>query len=40
MELEELSDNDEIAIGRFRLYFVSLSGEEARRPASVGSGVG
>jgi hypothetical protein len=27
VELEELEDGDEIGIGRFRLFFVSLSGE-------------
>jgi hypothetical protein len=31
IELAELEDGDEIAIGRFRLFFLSLSGERAPR---------
>ena len=36
VELAELEDGDEIAIGRFRLFFVSLVGSAAssRRPSS------
>ena len=42
VELEELRDGDEIHIGRFRLFFVSLSGEgdADRTPESLGSAVG
>jgi predicted nucleic acid-binding Zn-ribbon protein len=40
VELAELDDGDEIAIGRFRLYFVSLSGDESRSPEGIGSAVG
>ena len=42
VELEELDDGDEIHIGRFRLFFVSLSGEGDgdRAPEGVGSAVG
>jgi len=29
VELAELGDGDEIAIGRFRLFFVSVAGESA-----------
>jgi predicted nucleic acid-binding Zn-ribbon protein len=40
VELAELQDGDEIAVGRFRLYFVSLSGRGSRSPEGVGSAVG
>lgn len=41
VEWNELEDGDEIAIGRFRLYFVSLSGGEgSRTPEGIGSAVG
>jgi predicted RNA-binding Zn-ribbon protein involved in translation (DUF1610 family) len=40
IELAELADGDEIAIGRFRLYFVSLGGEGSRSAEGVGSAVG
>jgi FHA domain-containing protein/zinc ribbon family protein len=40
VELHELEDGDEIAIGRFRLYFVTLSDEGSREPEGVGSAVG
>lgn len=40
VELDELEDGDEIAIGRFRLYFVSLSGRGSRDPGGVSSAVG
>lgn len=40
VELAELEDGDEIAIGRFRLYFVSLAGDESRSPEGIGSAVG
>jgi predicted RNA-binding Zn-ribbon protein involved in translation (DUF1610 family) len=40
VELEELEDGDEIQIGRFRLFFVSLSGEGSPSPQGVGSAVG
>jgi hypothetical protein len=41
VELEELEDGDEIQIGRFRLFFISLSGqgESAPSPEGVGSAV-
>jgi hypothetical protein len=35
VELAELEDGDEIAVGRFRLFFMSMSGE--RSPEGVGS---
>jgi hypothetical protein len=45
VELEELTDGDELAIGRFRLYFISLAGEaepirrvEEQRPEGRPSG--
>ena len=38
VELAELSDGDEVAIGRFRLYFMDLTGERA--PAHFRSAVG
>jgi FHA domain/Zinc-ribbon containing domain len=37
IELAELEDGDEIAIGRFRLYFVGLSGGHSPRRATAGS---
>jgi predicted RNA-binding Zn-ribbon protein involved in translation (DUF1610 family) len=40
VELQELTDGDEIAIGRFRLYFVTLRGDEERSPEGVRSAVG
>jgi predicted RNA-binding Zn-ribbon protein involved in translation (DUF1610 family) len=40
VELEELEDGDEIQIGRFRLFFVSLSGDSSQTPEGVGSVVG
>ena len=40
VELGELQDGDELAIGRFRLYFVSLEGEDSPDPESLGSAVG
>jgi DNA-directed RNA polymerase subunit RPC12/RpoP len=40
VELAELRDGDEIAVGRFRLYFVSLGGRGSRSPEGVGSAVG
>jgi hypothetical protein len=40
VELAELADGDEIAVGRFRLYFVSLGGRGSRRTEGVGSAVG
>jgi hypothetical protein len=40
VELGELDDGDEIAVGRFRLYFVSLSGRGLRSTESVGGAVG
>jgi hypothetical protein len=36
IELAELADGDELAIGRYRLYFVSFSGSGSRAPESVG----
>jgi predicted nucleic acid-binding Zn-ribbon protein len=35
VELAELGDGDEIAIGRFRLFFVSLAGERSSTPATA-----
>ena len=40
VELAELEDGDEIAIGRFRLYFISLSGRGLRSPESITGAVG
>jgi hypothetical protein len=40
VELAELDDGDEIAIGRYRVYFVSLSGHGIRSRESVGGAVG
>ena len=42
VELEELRDGDEIQIGRFRLFFVSFSGDgdAGRAPEGVGTAVG
>jgi pSer/pThr/pTyr-binding forkhead associated (FHA) protein/DNA-directed RNA polymerase subunit RPC12/RpoP len=40
VELAELADGDELAIGRYRLYFVSLTGTGAHAPESVGGAVG
>ena len=42
VELEELQDRDEIHIGRFRLFFVNLSGlgDGDKAPEGVGSAVG
>jgi pSer/pThr/pTyr-binding forkhead associated (FHA) protein len=40
VELAELEDGDEIAIGRFRLYFISLSGHGLRSRDSVSGAVG
>jgi pSer/pThr/pTyr-binding forkhead associated (FHA) protein len=40
LELAELRDGDEIAIGRFHLYFLSLSRSGARRGVRVGSAAG
>ena len=40
VEHHELGDGDEIAIGRFRLYFLSLSGRGTRSPEGIGSVVG
>jgi pSer/pThr/pTyr-binding forkhead associated (FHA) protein len=39
VELAELDDGDEIAIGRFRLFFVSLASElESSRSATTTAG--
>jgi hypothetical protein len=40
VELSELADGDEIAIGRFRLHFMSVAGESSEAPESVGGAVG
>jgi predicted RNA-binding Zn-ribbon protein involved in translation (DUF1610 family) len=40
VELAELEDGDEIAIGRYRLYFVSVTGEGAPAPEGVETAVG
>ena len=40
-EMRELADGDEVTIGRFHLYFMSLTGDPARnRRAGVGSAAG
>jgi len=36
----ELEDGDELAIGRYRLYFISLSERDARAPVGVSGAVG
>jgi DNA-directed RNA polymerase subunit RPC12/RpoP len=40
VELATLSDGDEIAIGRFRLYFLSLAGRGMRSSGSYSEAVG
>jgi pSer/pThr/pTyr-binding forkhead associated (FHA) protein len=40
VELAELADGDEIAIGRFRVYFVSLTEEGSQAPGGVQTAVG
>jgi predicted nucleic acid-binding Zn-ribbon protein len=40
VELAELEDGDELAIGRFRLYFISLSGRGLRPAAGFSGAVG
>jgi hypothetical protein len=40
VELAELEDGDELSIGRYRLFFISLSGRGLRSPAGVGGAVG
>ena len=40
VELGELRDGDEIAIGRFRLYFVQVEEQSQLSPERVGSAVG
>jgi predicted nucleic acid-binding Zn-ribbon protein len=40
VELAELEDGDELAIGRYRLYFISLTGRGLRAAAGVGGAVG
>jgi predicted RNA-binding Zn-ribbon protein involved in translation (DUF1610 family) len=40
VELAELEDGDEISVGRYRLYFLSLSEEGSREPEGIGSAVG
>ena len=40
VELAQLEDGDEIAIGRFHLYFMSLAGNDSHAPESVGGAVG
>ena len=41
VELEQLDDGDEVAVGRFRLHFVRLpAGGTSRRAAGAGSAVG
>ncbi len=39
VELAELEDGDEIAVGRFHLHFISLTGEGSRTPEGAGSAV-
>jgi hypothetical protein len=40
IELAELVDGDELAMGRYRLYYVSVTGEGAPTPEGVGTAVG
>jgi hypothetical protein len=40
VELSELEDGDEIAMGRYSLYFVSVTGDAARAPEGVETAVG
>jgi predicted RNA-binding Zn-ribbon protein involved in translation (DUF1610 family) len=40
LELAELTDGDEIAIGRYRLYYRRVVGEGAPTPEDVGTAVG
>jgi predicted RNA-binding Zn-ribbon protein involved in translation (DUF1610 family) len=40
VELAELEDGDEISVGRYCLYFLSLSEEGSREAESIGSAVG
>ena len=40
VELAELEDGDEIAIGRFHLYFMSLAEDGSHAEESVGGAVG
>jgi DNA-directed RNA polymerase subunit RPC12/RpoP len=40
VELASLDDGDEIAIGRFKLYFISLAGEGVRSPERFSRAVG
>jgi hypothetical protein len=40
VELAELEDGDELALGRYRLYFMSVEGEGAETRQDVGTAVG
>ncbi len=40
VELAELEDGDEITIGRYRLFFMTLEGERSSEPGGVESAVG
>jgi predicted RNA-binding Zn-ribbon protein involved in translation (DUF1610 family) len=40
VELAELEDGDEIGVGRFRLYFMSLAGDDTRSPEGAATTVG
>ena len=40
VELAELEDGDELAVGRYRLYFISLTGRGLRSPAGAAGAVG
>ena len=40
VDLAELEDGDELAIGRFRIYFISLAGRGLRRSSALGGAVG
>jgi predicted nucleic acid-binding Zn-ribbon protein len=40
VEISELEDGDELAIGRYKIFFISLTGRGARSPAGVGGAVG
>ena len=39
VEWGELDDGDQIPVGRFRLYFISLEAEEAARPSSADAAI-
>jgi len=40
VEIAELEDGDELAIGRYKIYFISLTGRDARAPERVSGAAG